>query len=137
MTPFGALLAACGLSHREAADHFGVAPDTIGKWCAGRRAAPADLVSELLALEASAALSARETAAMILGAEGAVEIGYPVDDEEAMDLGYPARGPWRAMAGRMLARLAAEGFDLSRIRFVPRGTPPATAAAIEARRERS
>lgn len=60
------------------------------------------------------------------GAPDEIEIGYPADDHEAQSLGWPCVEAWAAMAARVLA--ASD----TRIRLVPRGSTPGTAAAADA-----
>jgi hypothetical protein len=56
-----------------------------------------------------------------------IELGYPADDYEAKELGWLCVGAWAAMAARVIAE------SKRKIKLVPRGSTPATAAAIEAR----
>ena len=112
MTPFSALLAASGLSQREAAEFLAVGERQIRKWVAGESAAPPAVLREIAAL---IAMSSRAAEEMRDNARQGAVVRYPADDEEAADLGFPSLGAWRAMAGRMLA-LAD---DLDRIRFAP------------------
>lgn len=56
-----------------------------------------------------------------------IELGYPADDHEARQLGFQTVSAWSAMAPRVIAEVDAP------IKLVPRGSTPATAAAIDAR----
>ena len=124
MTPYALLLALSGLSQREAAELHNVRLDTVKSWSAGRNGANAGVIAELAGLIARQDRAAREALAAIEAeAHDGIEIGYPADDAEAQALGFPARSAWAAMAARVVAA------PPDRIRLVPRGSTPATAAA--------
>lgn len=131
MTLYDLLLQACGLSQREAADFHGVRLDTAKSWAQGRRAAPDGAINELRRLyeriEGAADQFLDLLDEMPEGGPEEIEIGYPADDHEAQSLGFPCVGAWRAMAARIAASIDQP------IKLVPRGSTPATAAAIEAR----
>ncbi len=133
MTPYSILCAHAGLSHREASDFHKVRPDTIRSWSSGRNRAPQGAIDELIDLInrqeqlAEAALLRIHALAAENGAPEFVELGYPADDYEAQSIGWPCVGAWRAMAARVLAK------STHPVRLVPRGSTPATAAAIDAR----
>ena len=128
-TPFAILAALAGLSHREAAELLNVRPDTVKSWSAGRNRAPAGAVAELRNLIAKQERSAAEAltvAARLAGEHGApdtLELGEPVDDEEARSMGWPCVGAWRAMAARVTAGATID------VAIVPRGSTAATRAA--------
>lgn len=145
MTPFASLQSLCGLANREAADFLEVTEDTVNSWRAGRRNAPEGALKELLDLWTAIDNAAAEAAEEMMGLfadqdarPGLIEIGYPTDDHEAQQLGFPCVGAWRQMAGRLideLTQLSAEPVEIGRIKFVPRGSTPATAAAADAHRK--
>ena len=95
----------------------------------GRNRVPADVTGQLRRLHALITVTAERVLAVMAeippGVE--IEIGYPADDHEARALGLPCVGAWRAMAARVVARLERP------VVLVPRGSTPATAAAIQAR----
>ena len=139
MTPFTALQALCGLSNREAAAYLDIGEKHVEKLRSGARTpAPAMLaeLQKLWTLIEQAAVDGAEamTAEGILENDVKIEIGYPVDDHEAESLGFPCIGAWRQMAARLMDELVMmdDGFDLGRISFVPRGSTPSTAAAMDA-----
>jgi hypothetical protein len=127
-TLYGLLLQACGLSHREAAALHGVRLDTINSWSSGRRETPAGVIADLRALYRSIAGAAANHAETLREApdDCAIELGYPAHDHEALALGFPSIGAWRAMAAIVVAQT-----DRPMI-LVPRGSTPATAAAVDA-----
>ena len=143
VTPYSAIQSLCGLSNREAAEFHGVAEITVKSWRSGKRPAPDGALGELLDLWTAidnAAVEAAEELMRVFHDAGAmpsmIEIGYPADDHEAQGLGFPCVGAWRQMAGRLIDELASilhEPVEVGRIRFVPRGSTPATAKAIDVR----
>jgi hypothetical protein len=60
-----------------------------------------------------------------------IPLGFPADDHEARSMGWPTVSAWQAMAGLALADMPRELLPL--VRLVPRGSTPATAAAIDQR----
>lgn len=138
MTPFAALQSLCGLSNREAADYLGTKESYIEKMRSGAKRAGRKYLTRLhdlwTEIETAAADAAEElTRAGALGAADEIEIGYPADDHEARQLGFPCVGAWRQMAARMIDELMLldATFDPTRIALVPRGSTPATAAAAD------
>ena len=128
MTPFALLLELAGLSQREACEFLKISPSSVDKMRRGLRAAPPGVIGHLRGLIYKQERVARETLAIVCkGAPDRIEIGFPADDHEARSLGWPCVGAWSAMAARVLA-----GMELTP-RLVPRGSTPATAAAIDAR----
>jgi len=133
MTPYSILCAHAGLSHREASDFHKVRPDTIRSWSSGRNRAPQGAIDELIDLInlqeqiANSTLSRIYALAAENGEPETTELGFPADDYEAQTLGWPCVGAWRAMAARVIAK------STHPVRLVPRGSTPATAAAIDAR----
>ena len=125
MTLFSLLRQACGLSPREAAGALGVGLSSVKQWDAGR-SAPDGVLAELRGLHSVIRRASEEAfqamSATPIGAE--IEIGYPADDHEAQSLGLPCVGAWRAMCAGAIARLP------HRVVLVPRGSTPATAAAM-------
>jgi hypothetical protein len=142
MTPFSAMQSLCGLSNREAADFLSVSEDTVKSWRLGRRDPAATVITELHNLWTvidQAAVDHAESFANngLLDLNCIIELGYPADDHEAHQLGMPCVGAWRQMAARLMDELLLgsadeDGIDPARIKFVARGSTPATAAAIEA-----
>lgn len=128
MTPYTLLLQACGLSHREAAELHGVRLDTVKSWSSGRNRAPEGVLADLRTLYTAIRRAADQALAVFaeVPAGDEIEVGYPADDHEARALGFPCVGAWRAMMALVAAELDR------RVALVPRGSTPATAAAIEA-----
>lgn len=128
MIHYNLLRQACGLSQREAAQFHKVRLDTITSWCMGRNRASDNVLNELRALLAIIENAADHTIKAINGApdSAVIELGYPSDDFEAQGLGFPSVGPWSRMAALVIAKAGRP------VRLVPRGSTPATAAAIDA-----
>lgn len=130
-TPFSLLLHISGLSHREAADFLAVRLDTVKSWSSGRNRCPDGAIGDMLALVAKQERAAGEALAQINqmiatnGVPDTIELGEPVDDEDAQNIGWPCVGAWRGMAARVIAGAPAGGAFV----IVPRGSTPATAAA--------
>jgi len=128
-TPFSLLVSLAGLSQREAGDFLGVRIDTVKSWSSGRNRCPDGALAELRALFVKQAQTAQETLAEIerleigYGSPDAIELGEPVDDDDARSIGWPCVGAWRGMAARVVA-----GTDRP-VEIVPRGSTPATRAA--------
>lgn len=142
MTPFAALQSLCGLSNREAAAYLDMTESAVEKFRRGNREAPSGVLRELQELWTvidQAAVDASEAIARegILKAADEIEIGYPADDHEAEQLGLPCVGAWRQMLARLIDELMMieEDFDPARIKLVPRGSTPATAAAADIHRK--
>lgn len=146
MTPFSALQSLCGLSNREAAAYLNVSESAVERWnrAAGvksARPAPQGALDDLLNLWTLIDNAAVDSAERIvaIGIEGLkdaaeIQIGYPADDHEAQQLGLPCVGAWRQMLARLIDELRLvyqDDFDLQRIKLVPRGSTPETAAAID------
>ena len=133
MNPYSILISYAGLSHREASEFNKVRLDTVKSWSSGRNRAPEGAIDELIDLVnlqdqmANSALLRIHALAAENGAPEFIELGYPADDYEAQTLGWPCVGAWRAMAARVIAK------STHPVQLVPRGSTPATAAAIEAR----
>lgn len=127
MTPFAALLDLAGLSQREAASFLEVSPSLIDKMARGARSTSDDLLDnlkDLIERQEVAAFQAIDLFDEMTPDE--VEIGYPADDHEAKSLGWPCVGAWKGMVARIIASTTRT------IVLVPRGSTPATAAAIDA-----
>lgn len=142
MTPFSALQSLCGLSNREAAEFLGITESAVEKFRRGSRAAPSGVLRELQALWAEIDRTAIEAAEEmvrrgIMNEAAEIEVGYPADDYEAQQLGLPCAGAWRQMLARLIDEMMVidENFDPARIRLVPRGSTPATAAAADIHRK--
>lgn len=127
MTLFDALRLHCGLSHGDAAWFLGLNNvKTVAAWCAGRAETPVGVMDELRALNDLIDTTAdRLIDHLAAAAADEVVIGYPADDHEALALGLPCVGAWRAMIGRVIA------VGDRPIRLVPRGSTPETAAAAD------
>lgn len=117
MTPYGALLAHCGLSLREAAEFHGIRPDTVRSWSSGRNRTPPGVLAQLRDLAGIISAKATRLIEMLeaVASGGEIAIGYPVNDHEARALGLPCVGAWRAMIGQVLAVVDRP------IKMVPRG----------------
>jgi len=126
VTPFSALIRLAGLSIREASEFLNIRPDTAASYATGRRTPAPGHIDELRALIGRQARAADE-ALDIIDAQAAdeTELGYPADDYEAQALGWPSTGAWGAVAARIIAKTV-------RVKLVPRGSTPATAAASDA-----
>jgi hypothetical protein len=133
MNPYSVLISYAGLSHREASDFHKVRLDTVKSWSSGRNHVPEGAIDELIDLInmqdqiANSALLRIYVLATENGTPETIELGYPADDHEAQTLGWPCVGAWRAMAARVIAK------STHPVRLVPRGSTPATAAAIDER----
>lgn len=126
MTPFSILMSLAGLSQREAAAFLKVSSSSVDKMARGARSAPDGVIDDLRDLIDQQEDAAEETLALIEEQDAdEIELGYPSDDHEAQSLGWPCVGAWKAMAARVIA-----GCDQS-VSLVPRGSTPATAAAID------
>lgn len=127
MTPFALLLRLSCMSQREAADFLGVSPSSIDKMSRGARPAPEGVIEQMRDLIELQVTTAEKHAAHILPLDiDQIELGYPADDHEAQDLGFPCVGAWAGMAAQIVAAL-----DIP-IVLVPRGSTPGTAAAMDA-----
>ncbi|MCA3392429.1 MAG: hypothetical protein INF47_09445 [Roseomonas sp.] len=128
MTPYRVLLSRVGLSLADAATLHDVRLDTVKSWCAGRNPAPGGVIAELRALYARQRRAADEAVAVAAQAPpgAVVELGYAVDDAEALSIGWPCASAQHASLGMVVARLDGP------VRLLPRGTTPATAAAADA-----
>lgn len=126
MTAFSLLTQRCGLSLAEAADFLGVRLDTVKSWSAGRNPTPDGVIDELRELYEKIEIAARNLLTIIEESGGGVkiELGYAADDKEARDLGWPCVGAQRAALG------IATALSEKAIILVPRGSTPATAAAV-------
>lgn len=104
---------------------LGVGLSSVKQWDSNR-IAPDGVLTELRGLHAVIRRASEEAfqamSSAPIGAE--IEIGYPADDHEAQSLGFPCVGAWRAMCAGAIARLP------HRVVLVPRGSTPATAAAM-------
>lgn len=130
MIIFAEILRGVGLSQQEAADWLNVSLDSVKSWGQGRRTPPTGILAELHALAERQDRAAHMGAASWVdaGSPAVIEIGLASDDHEAADLGWPCVGAHRTVIRRMWEMLPAE----TRVTIVPRGSTPATAAAIEA-----
>lgn len=130
MTLFPAILAACGLSQREAAELLGVRLDTVKSWSSGRRTVSPGALAELWALADRQETAARQAAQAweSQGRPAAVEIGIAADDHEARSLGWPCVGAHLAVVRRAWELVG----DRAAVTVVPRGSTVATAAAADA-----
>lgn len=124
---YGLLRERCGLSLREAAEFHRVATDTVTSWSAGRRMAPAGVLSELRDLYEKIDTAADQLIALAAknDPETEIEVGLASDDHEARSLGWPCVGAQAASIG-----LAAAYMD-NPIRVVPRGMTLASAAGAD------
>ena len=136
MTPIALLINLAGLSQREAAIVLSASPSSVDKMARGVRSAPPGVIAELRSLisqlEHAAATALQQATQLALdhGAPEFVELGYPADDYEAQQLGWPNVGAWRGMAARVVA---ASPWP---VKLVPRGATVGTAAAADAHEQR-
>lgn len=138
MTPFRALLTASNLSVAEAAEYCAVSFDTAKSWYYGRRASPGSVINELRDLINRQEHAAQQAITVIHqqiaqhGVPGELTIGYCAGDDEARKapLGWPCKSAHDAVIARVLAALPDN--LLHRVVLVPRGSTPATAAAVDA-----
>lgn len=130
-TAFSLLLSLSSLSHREAAELLCVRIDTIKSWSSGRNRCPDGALADMRDLIVKQERSAAEGLSQIarLAAEDRapdlVELGEPIDDDDAQSMGWPCVGAWRGMAARVVADAAVP------VSIVPRGRTTATKAAKE------
>ncbi len=127
-TAFSLTLARCGLSHTAAAAYLDVRPDTVSSWASGRNAAPPGVWEQLRALYHQIDRTAAEALQSIRGGPDVIELGLASTDEEARSLGWPCVGAHAALLGLVVVRCHHPCV------IVPRGSTPATAAAIKVRR---
>lgn len=127
MTPFALLIQLAGLSQREAATFLNLSPSSVDKMARGARSTPPGVIDELRRLIGKQEEVA-ERALDLFEDQGAgrIELGFPSDSHEAQSLGWPCVGAWAAMAARVVAATDAG------VALVPRGSTPASAAAIDA-----
>lgn len=127
MTNFGLLLELSGLSTVEAAAFLKSPPVDIGGWSRGDHTAPDHVIEIIRHLIANQAQAAHEALDIILQHHPElVELGYPLNDDDARSLGWPCLAAWKAMAARFVSECPAP------VTLVPRGSTPATAAtAVE------
>lgn len=129
---FYATLQGLGLSQSEAAAFLGVRLDTVKSWCQGRRTPPAGAWAQLHELAGVQDRAARELvqAARDAVTTGAViELSVANDDAEAQALGWPCVAAQLATFRRAWEMLPTG----AQIEIVPRGSTPASKAAIGAR----
>jgi len=130
LTPIALLISLAGLSQREAAAFLEVSPSSIDKMVRGVRSTPEGILAQLRSLierQERAATQTVQHATELVTVHGDpefIELGYPADDYEAQQIGWPCVGAWRGMAARVVAVSAWP------IRLVPRGTTSGSAAAI-------
>ena len=135
MTPFRLILDSSGLSIQEAAAYLDVRLDTVLSWSSGRRTPRRRIVHEVLALIDRQGQAAREILTVIErsvaghDAPAEIEIGFAADDHEARALGWPAASAHAAVIRRLIE--IAPPDVRGRLRLVPRGATPATAAAAD------
>ena len=113
MTPFSLLLQLSGLTQREAATFLDSREDTVRSWSLGRRNAPPGVIEQMRDLidrqEEAAVQAIRQIEAMSDDmTPDEIEIGYPADDHEAQELGFPTVSAWGAMAARVIADIGAD-----------------------------
>lgn len=131
-TPFSLLLQLSGLSHREAAEFLAVRLDTIKSWSSGRNTCPDGALADMRRLIAKQDRAAVKALAQIAQLKtdhvspDVVELGEPIDDNDAQSFGWPCVGAWRGMAARVVMA-CPRGVT---IQIVPRGSTPATRAAM-------
>lgn len=129
-TLYPILLSTSGLSQRAAAALHGVRPDTVKSWSAGRNRAPPGVLADLTALIRRQTIAARVLADALerLPPDTAAEIGLATSDAEAqaLPLGWPTVSAQARVIGMAVA-LAGRP-----VVIVPRGSTPASAAAVEA-----
>lgn len=129
MTNFGLLLELSGLSTVEAAALLKSSHVDVVGWTRGDHTAPDDVREKIRNLISNQALEAREALDIILQHRPElVELGYPLNDNEARSIGWPCLTAWKAMAARFVAECPAA------VILVPRSSTPATTAAAFARK---
>jgi hypothetical protein len=117
MTPYAALLALAGLSHREAADFHRVRPDTVSSWASGRRTAPDGAIAGVRDLIRRQERAAAEAVGLIRQkAPSEIELGVSADNSEAQTLGWPSARAHAAVLARVVASV-----DIP-VRVVPHGS---------------
>jgi hypothetical protein len=133
MIVFALLIRLAGLSQREAAMALNLSPSSMDKMVRGVRRVPPGVMSDLRGLIERQEIAAdeflrqyEETVLPQGESPEEIQIGFPVDDHEAQSLGWPCIGAWSGMAARIAAAVETP------VKFVPRGSTPATAAAIDA-----
>jgi hypothetical protein len=137
--PFSVLHAASGMSINEVAVAFDNLPTTLRDWVAGKSRAPLGALQDMARLVETMqeradviAQTITERAGQLLeNSNFTIELPYPADDHEALDIGFPTVSAVRAMYGLCLAQLDNE--VLSVVRFLPVAAPLEAAAAEAAR----
>lgn len=132
ITVFALLLRISGLSQKEAAAFLDLSPSSVDKFSRGVMQPKPGVLRELRDLvdkqvtAADQALSQIDELVDRHGAPPEIVLGYPADPHEAEQLGFSAVGAWWGMAAHIVAQT-----DIP-VRFVPRGSDPATAMALDA-----
>ena len=135
MNLYKALLDVSGFTQKGAADFHSVRLDTVKSWCGGRNTAPVGVISELADLIKRMSRAIEEAKAQIdvmqekHGSPQTIELGYCADDHEAQSLGWPSATVHHRVIGQIAAFATDAGHD---VKIVPRGSTPATAAAVDA-----
>jgi hypothetical protein len=135
---FNLLLAASGMTRDEACDFLNVSRNTLDGWVKGRRSTPIGANKEMSLLISSQEKTVLQLIDMIQETSAkypelsVIELGYPSDDYEANQLGFPCVNAWLAMAGRVVSWCEGQEPRI-KVVLVPRGSTPATAKAIEMR----
>lgn len=133
MTTFSALARICGLSQTEIVELLSVSSEALQAWLTGNPHAPPGALDAIHKLVSTQHRAASEGAAVILarlyehGMPEAIELGAATDDHEARSLGWPTASAHLATLGMTIAMLPPDLAE--RIRVVPRGSTPASAAA--------
>ena len=138
-TSFGLLLRLSMMGTDDAANFFGVRPDTINKWASGRREPPQSVIAGLanyidetdeavdLSLDNFRKITENHDPA---DHPGEIELAYATDDAEAQTLGAISAAQHLAIITKTAAS-ALLFFPKAKIKIVPRGTTISTAAAAD------
>ena len=135
MNLYKALLDVSGFTQKGAADFHSVRLDTVKSWCGGRNQAPVGVISALADLIERMSTAIDEAIAQIdemqtqHGSPQTIELGFCADDFEAEALGWPSASVHSRVIGTIAASATAAGYD---VKIAPRGSTPATAAAVDA-----
>lgn len=137
MTLFSSLLSASGLSLTEAAEYLDVSRKNVERWSNSKLEPPEGVIEDMIELinEQTKAVDrflnvfkeahreAQEKADKKINAT--IEIGYPTDDYEAQEMGWPCASAFKVVIGRIAAACGMK------VTIIPRGSNVSNAVAVD------
>ena len=137
MTLFSSLLSASGLSLTEAAEYLDVSRKNVERWSNSKLEPPEgviedmiDLINEqeksvdkFLSVFKEAHREAQEKSDKKINAT--IEIGYPTDDYEAQEMGWPCLSAFKVVIGRIAAECGTS------VTIKPRGSNISNSVAAD------